>query len=94
MWFCPPVDSSVKTFMEKKKWGRYRCAIFISICVACSFYKLIHGVKYLQCNEMFVIGKSIVHLVQWEFVFFLNKVFGGKYQVAKRKGFGASHDNI
>jgi len=35
---------------------------FCSICVICSFYKLAHGVKYLHCSELFVIGKFIIHL--------------------------------
>lgn len=52
----------------------YRCIVLVSIKVACSLYKLTHGVNYHQCNEMFVIGKSSVNMVLHEFVIAINVV--------------------
>jgi hypothetical protein len=60
--------------MEKKD-TKYRCMIHMNIKVACSFYKLGHVLKYLQCNELFAIGKSTIHLMLWEFVHAINDVF-------------------
>jgi hypothetical protein len=60
--------------MEKKD-TKYRWTIRVSIKVVCSFYKLGHASKYLQCNELFAIGKSIVHLVLRKFVHVVNDVF-------------------
>jgi hypothetical protein len=44
------------------------CVVLMNMNVACSFYKLAHAYKYLQCNMLFVIGKSIVHLVLCKFL--------------------------
>jgi hypothetical protein len=43
-------------------------------------YKLAHGYEYLQCNELFVVGKSNVHLMLWEFVHVVNDVFTDQIQ--------------
>ncbi len=43
--------------------------------VVCSLYKLAHASKYLQCNEFFVLGKSIVHLVLCKFLHVMNDFF-------------------
>ncbi len=48
-------------------------------------YKLIHGAEYLQCSEMFVVGKSIIHLVLQKFVFFVNHVSWAKIKWPKGK---------
>lgn len=52
----------------------YRCIVLVNIKVACSLYKLTHGVNYHQCNEMFAIGKSSVNMVLHEFVIAINVV--------------------
>jgi len=39
---------------------------------ACSFYKLAHGTKYFECNELFAIDKSTLHLVLQEFFCAMN----------------------
>ncbi len=64
----------LKHRMEKKNL-KFRCAVVVSIKVACFLYKLAHAVEYLQCNKLFVIGKSIVHLILWEFVDAVNAIF-------------------
>lgn len=58
-----------------KKDTRYRFAIPVGIRVACSLYKLAHAADYLQCSELFAIGKSTVHLVLHDFVAVINVVF-------------------
>jgi len=47
----------------------------INIKVVCSLSKLAHASKHLQCNELFTINKSIIHLVLQEFVHVVNVVF-------------------
>jgi hypothetical protein len=42
---------------------RFRLAMFVSIHMACSLYKLVHVAKYLHCSKLFAIRKSIVHLI-------------------------------
>jgi hypothetical protein len=73
----------LKHLMQKDT--KYRFVIHVGIHVACSSYKLIHGAKCLQCNELFVIGKLIVHLVLEEFVCFVNVVFKNQIQRPKRE---------
>ncbi len=52
------------------------CAICIDIKVACSLYKLAHGIYYFQlCNKMFTIGKSFMNIFLHEFVITINVVF-------------------
>jgi hypothetical protein len=53
----------------------YKCIIFVGIRVVCLLYKLIHGVDYLQCSEMFAIGKLSVNMVLHKFVVVVNVVF-------------------
>lgn len=47
----------------------------MNIRVVCSLYKLTHASKYLQCSELFSIGKSIVRLMLRKFVHVVNDVF-------------------
>jgi hypothetical protein len=47
----------------------------MNIKVVNSLYKLAHAAKYLQCNELFTIGKYIIHLVLHKFVHAMNKIF-------------------
>jgi len=68
--------------MEKKD-TKYRCVVPVSIRVACSLYKLAHAAKYLQCSELFVIGKSTFHFVLHEFIHAMNKVFNNQVQWAE-----------
>jgi hypothetical protein len=64
----------MKHLIEKQN-THYKCAILIGIQIACSFYKLVHGTKYFQCNELFAINKSTIHLVLQEFVCAINMIF-------------------
>jgi hypothetical protein len=59
----------------KLKDTKYKFVIPIGIRVAYSFFKLAHGANYLQCNELFMIGKSYINMVLHEFVFVMNVVF-------------------
>jgi hypothetical protein len=73
------LTNQLKHKMEKE-CTRYRCVVLVNIYVACSLYKLAHGYEYLQCNELFVVGKSTIHLVLWEFVHVVNDVFKNQIQ--------------
>ncbi len=37
--------------------------------------KLAHALEYLQCSEVFAMGKSTIHLMFYEFVHGINEVF-------------------
>ncbi len=50
----------------------YKCTIPAS---TCSLYKLVDAIDFLQCSELFIIGKSTVHLVLQEFIYAVNEVF-------------------
>jgi hypothetical protein len=67
--------SKLKHSMEKNI--HYQCVVLVGIWVTCSLYKLTHrDEKLLQCNELFAINKSIVHLALQELtVFAMNIVF-------------------
>lgn len=54
---------------------KYRFAILVGIEVKCFLYKLFHGVDYLQCNDIFTMGKSLVNMVLHNFSFVVNEVF-------------------
>ncbi len=51
----------------------------MNIKVACSLCKLAHVAEYLQCSELFAIGKSTIHLILWEFVHVINVVFKNQF---------------
>jgi hypothetical protein len=53
----------------------YRDAVAVEARVACAIYKLVHGCKYVQCSELFAIGKSTVGLVLREVVLAINVVY-------------------
>ncbi len=56
------LTKKLKHLMQKKDtWCTF--VVPIGICVDCSLYKLVHGIEYLHCSELFAIGKSLVHLV-------------------------------
>jgi len=55
----------LKCLIEKKV-TKYRCVIHVGMRVACSLYKISHGVNYLQCSEMFAIGKSLINMILHE----------------------------
>ncbi len=40
--------------------------------MACSLYKLAHGIEYLQCFEMFAIEKLSINMVLHEIVYVVN----------------------
>jgi hypothetical protein len=61
--------------MLMKKNTHYQNVIPMEIQVLCAIYKLAHGVNFLICNELFVIGKSIVSLMLHEFVEVANITF-------------------
>jgi hypothetical protein len=58
----------------------YQCVVLVGILVSCSLYKLAHSnEELLQCNELFTISKTIVHLALQELnVFTMNIVFKNK----------------
>jgi hypothetical protein len=60
--FVEQLTERLKHKMEKKDTN-YKCAIPIRIRVTYLLYKLIHALDFLQHNELFVIEKSIVHLI-------------------------------
>jgi hypothetical protein len=47
---------------------KFQVVVLVSVCLAYSLYKLAH------CSELFVIKKSIVHLVLQEFICIMNFV--------------------
>jgi hypothetical protein len=53
---------------------QHRSVVLVSTRVACSLYKLAHAFEYLQCNKLFTIKKSTIHLVLPEIVHVVNKV--------------------
>jgi hypothetical protein len=67
----------LKHKMEKKD-TTHKCVVPVSIMVACSLYKLAHIAKYLQCSDLFAIGKSTFHLVLHEFIHAMNKIFNNQ----------------
>ncbi len=54
------VDNKIETLHGKKM--QYWCVMPMNIQVACSLYKFIHGTNYLHYIEMFVAGRSIIHI--------------------------------
>ncbi len=56
----------------------------MNIKITYSLYKLTHIAEYLQCNELFAIGKYIMHLVLREFVLTVNKVSKNQIRWCKR----------
>jgi hypothetical protein len=81
--------SFVKQLIQKlkhkmvKKNTKFKCALHVNIKVACSLYKLMHTSKYIHCNEIFTIRKSIVHLILWDFIHVVNHVLKNQIQWAK-----------
>ncbi len=59
--FLSHLTIKLKHLMQKDT--KYRSVILVGICVTCFLYKLAHGAKYLHCNDLFAIGKLIVHLI-------------------------------
>jgi hypothetical protein len=53
----------------------YQSSIMIKIKVACSIYKLAHGVNFPICSKLFALGKSTIYLVLHEVVYTINKIF-------------------
>lgn len=82
--FVRQLIEKLKHKMEKKD-TKYKCAILVSIRIACSFYKLAHALEYLQCSELFAIGKSIVHLMFRKFVHVVNDVFKAQLRWLERE---------
>jgi hypothetical protein len=56
----------------------------MNIHVACSLYKFAHASQYLHYYELFVIKKSIMHLVLYEFISIVNVVL--KLQIKWHEG--------
>lgn len=67
-----------------KKDTTYCYTIFMTIRVTRFLYKIAHDIEQLHCNELCVVGKSIVHLILREFVWFMNHMF--QNQIAWPKG--------
>lgn len=57
----------------QRKDTKYRFAIPFGIRVRCFLYKFFHGVDYLQCNEIFTMGKSLMNMVLHNFSFVVNE---------------------
>lgn len=82
-WFSMTIRSglSILEWVESslcklsRKDTKYRFVIHVGIRVKCFLYKFFHGVDYLQCSEMFTIGKSSMNMVLHNFVFTINEVF-------------------
>jgi hypothetical protein len=68
------LTEKLRPLIEEKN-TKYKVAIPICIRLTCSLYKLSHGIEYLQCNEMFTIGKSLVNMVLHKYVHVVNVMF-------------------
>jgi len=68
------IREKFRPLIEKRN-TKYKASIPVSIRVACSFYKLSHGVEYFQCNKLFAINKSLMNMVLHEFVCVVNEIF-------------------
>jgi hypothetical protein len=53
----------------------YKCAILVSIKVACLLFKLVDAIDFLQCSELFANKKSTIHLVLQELIYAVNEIF-------------------
>jgi hypothetical protein len=71
---CFVINKKLIPLLEKKN-TKYKTIIPVSIRVTCPFYKLSHRSKYLQCNKLFVIDKSLVNMVLHKFVCVINEMF-------------------
>ena len=56
----------------KKKDTKYRLAIPVVVCVACTLFKLTHAANLLICIELFAVGRSTVSLMLRELVQAIN----------------------
>jgi len=65
--FVHHLTKKLKHFMERNNM-KTQVVVLVRVCVACSLYKLAH------CSELFVIKKSIVHLILQEFMCIMNFV--------------------
>lgn len=54
---------------------KYCLAILVERHVACAIYKLAQSINLFICNELFVVGRSIVFLIIWEVIITSNIVF-------------------
>lgn len=57
-----------------KTHTKHRKVVLVEIWISCVIYKVVHGVNVLICNELFIVGESIVSLVLHEFVSIVNHV--------------------
>jgi hypothetical protein len=57
----------------EKQDTKYRLAILVLICVACTLFKLTHGTSLFICSEMFAVGKSTVSLLLRDVVYAINE---------------------
>jgi hypothetical protein len=57
---------------------KYRSAVAMRVRVACSLYKLVQGVSFLICSEMFAIGQSTVSIYLKDVVQAVNLEFGSE----------------
>jgi len=51
---------------------KYRVAILVLVCLACTLFKLTHGASLLICSGMFAVGKSTVSMMLREVVHTIN----------------------
>ncbi len=57
-----------------KTHTKHRKVVRVEIWISCVIYKVVHGINVLICNELFIVGESIVSFVLHEFVFIVNHV--------------------
>jgi hypothetical protein len=68
------LSEKVKHKMETQAVN-YKCAILVSIKVACLLFKLVDAIDFLQCSELFANKKSTIHLVLQELIYAVNEIF-------------------
>ncbi len=61
-FFHVPFNTNSKTNDREKK-TKFGSTIPLNIHIVCNLYKLTDASKYLHCFELFIVGKSIVHLL-------------------------------
>lgn len=66
--------------MIRKQNTTYRCAIHVGIKVGVFVLQTCARNYYLQCNELFVMGKSSLNMVLHKFVVVVNVVFRSQIQ--------------
>lgn len=56
----------------RKKDTKYRLAVPVAVCLACTLFKLSHGASFLICSELFAVGRSMMSIMLREVVQAIN----------------------